>query len=120
MSKPRFRLTPPRLRLSENDVESACIDLLRLRGYWVVRLHAGVFRSTDGRRWITGVPKGTPDYAALHHKRPAFLLEVKRPGAKPSPEQETKHFEIRLGYRIAIAVVDSVDTLAGWLDHHES
>lgn len=116
---PSFRLKPPRLRLSENDVESACLDLLRLRGYWVARLHAGMFKSADGVRWIKGVDKGTPDYALLHRQHPGFLLEVKRPGEKPKPVQDYKHSEIRMGYRLAIGVVDSVEGLAVWLDEHE-
>jgi|SRR5882672_8493213 len=116
----RFRLKPPKLpRLSENDVEKACIDLLHLRGYWVVRLHAGTFKSADNRRWIKGAEKGTPDYAALHHRFPGFLLEVKRSGASPTPEQETKHKELRIGFRLAIGVVDSVEALVAWLNHHE-
>src|SRR5215813_10342973 len=47
----RFRLTSPRVKLVENDVERACVDLLRLRGYYVVRLQSGLFRTPDGR-WI--------------------------------------------------------------------
>ena len=44
MSKPRkFRLKHP--RLSENDVERACLDLLRLRGYWVIRQQSGLFKT---------------------------------------------------------------------------
>lgn len=118
MKRP-FRLSSPRLRSSENDIERACLDLLALRRYWVGRNHCGTFKSADDRRWIKGAPKGTPDYAALHERFPGFLLEVKRPGASPTPEQEQKHFEIRLGYSIAIATVDSVEGLAAWLDQHE-
>jgi hypothetical protein len=76
--KPRqFRLTSP--RLSENDVEAACGDLLRLRGYWVTRVQSGLFRTPDGR-WVRIGKKGIPDYAATHGFYPGFLLEVKRPG----------------------------------------
>src|SRR5262252_3070006 len=75
-----FRLTAPQLKLVENDVERQCLDLLRLRGYWPARLHAGTFRSVDGERWIRGVEKGTPDYGAIHELYPGFLLETKRPG----------------------------------------
>jgi len=116
----RFRLQSPRLQLSEDDVEKACLDLLHLRGYWVGRNHCGTFKSVDGRRWIKGAPKGTPDYACLHGSRPGFLLEVKRPGETTSPEQEQKHLEIRLGYQLAISTVDSVEGLAAWLNQHES
>jgi hypothetical protein len=115
-----FRLTPSKPpRLSENDVEKACIDVLRYRGYYVVRLHAGRFKSADGLRWIKGVDKGTPDYATVHQRHPGFLLEVKRPGEKPSPEQEQKHLELRVGFHLAIGVVDSVEALLAWLDQHE-
>jgi hypothetical protein len=115
----RFKLTPSGAPQRENDVERACLDLLALRGYWVGRNHCGTFKSADNRRWIKGAPKGTPDYATLHRNYPGFLMEVKRPGAATSSEQDQKHFEIRLAYGIAIATVDSVAALAAWLDHHE-
>ena len=116
----RFRLTQPKLpRLTEKQVIAACLDVLALRGYWSARLHAGTFKSADDRRWVKGVAKGTPDYACIHGEYPGFLLELKRPGAKASPEQNQKHFEIRLGFRLAIAVVDSVEALGVWLDQHE-
>jgi hypothetical protein len=117
MSRP-FRLCAP--KLVENDVERACLDLLRLRGYWVARIHAGLFKSADGRRWIKGADKGTPDYTAVHERFPGFLLEVKRPGADASPIQKQKIMEIRLGYHLAIAVVDTVEALAAWLGQHEA
>jgi hypothetical protein len=116
----RFRLTPPRPpRLNENDVERACVDVLRYRGYYVIRLHAGRFKTADGRRWITGVDKGTPDYATVHERFPGFLLEVKRTGASPTPEQTNKHRELWIGYRLAIVSVDDVAALVLWLDQHE-
>ena len=107
-------------KLSENDVERACIDVLHIRGYWVARLHAGTFKSADGKRWIQGVKKGTPDYALLHERFPGFLLEVKRTDASPTPEQINKHREIQMGFRLAIATVDSVEALAHWLAQHEA
>lgn len=115
----QFRLTaPPPLR--EDDVERACIEFLRLRGYWVGRNHCGTFRSIDLRRWIKGAPKGTPDYACLHEVFPGFLLEVKRPGGDTSPDQKKQIMEIRLGYHLAIAVVDTAEALEAWLGKHEA
>lgn len=115
--KPRqFRLTSP--RLSENDVEAACGDLLRLRGYWVTRVQSGLFRTPDGR-WVRIGKKGIPDYAATHGFYPGFLLEVKRPGEEASPVQTTKIEELRLGYRLSIGVVDSASALREFLDKHE-
>jgi hypothetical protein len=112
-------LTPPKLRLSEDDVEAACKQLLALRGWWVGRNHCGTFKSADNRRWIKGHPKGTPDYACMHERHPGFLLEVKRPGEKPSPEQELKHRDLRIGFRLAICTIDSVEGMLAWLDQHE-
>src|SRR5262245_47006559 len=116
----RFRLTAPkRPRLAENDVERACLDLLRLRGYWIVRQHAGLAKTPDGRRWIHLGDKGLPDYAAVHAVHRGFLLEVKRPGQVLSADQVRKHEEIRVGYRVAICVVDNVSALPPWLALHE-
>jgi hypothetical protein len=92
--------------------------VLRLRGYLVVRLHAGTFKSIDNRRFIRGVEKGTPDYACMRG-RAGFLLEVKRPGEMLSPEQERKHEELRAFFRVTIGVVDSVEALAAWLENYE-
>ena len=114
-----FALTPFKPRLSENDVEKACLDLLRLRGYWPARLHAGTFKSLDGKRFIKGVEKGVPDYCLCHRLYPGFLLEVKRPGEAPRPEQALRIMEIRMGYHLAIAVVDDVIALDQWLNQHE-
>lgn len=115
----QFKLTPPP-PLRENDIERACLDLLRYRGYYVMRLHAGTFRTADGKRWIKGVQKGTPDYGCLHESFPGFLMEVKRPGADATEDQKQKILEIRLGYHLAIAVVDTVDALEVWLGKHEA
>jgi hypothetical protein len=117
----KFRLRhPPIPRLSENDVERACIDLLNARNWWVARLHSGTFKSIDGRRFVRGHAKGTPDYACLHHDYPGFLLEVKRPGETPSPDQERKHHELRLGFQLTIATVDNVEALNRWLDNYQT
>ena len=111
----RFRLTSPRIKLVEDDVEKACIDLLRLRGYYVVRLQSGLFRTPDGR-WVRIGEPGLPDYAVIKRD---FFLEVKRPGGKLSAAQVEKVFELEKAYGIAVATVDRVEHLARWLDDHE-
>jgi len=111
----RFRLTSPRVKLVENDVERACVDLLRLRGYYVVRLQSGLFRTPDGR-WIRIGEPGLPDYAALKRD---FFLEIKAAGRKLSAAQIEKVFELEAAHRIAVATIDSVERLAAWLDDHE-
>jgi hypothetical protein len=77
----KFDLKPPVLKLSENHVEKACLDVLGRRGYWVARLHAGTFRTADSKRWLKGVDKGTPDYVAVHQYYRGFLLGSSAPTA---------------------------------------
>jgi hypothetical protein len=112
-----FRLTSPQLR--ENDIESACLDLLRIRGYFVVRNHAGTFKTLDGRRFIKGAERGTPDYAALHKRFPAFLLETKRPKGELADIQAYVIQKISIGYGIPTATVKSARELLEWLEAHE-
>lgn len=110
----RFRLTAPRVKLVENDVERACIDVLRLKGYYVVRLQSGLLKTPDGR-WIRVGEPGLPDYCAIKRD---FFLEVKAPGRKLSPAQVNKIFELE-ACNFRVATVDSVERLAEWLDAHE-
>lgn len=118
MNMARFKLTTERIQLSENDVERACLDLLRVRGYWIIRQHCGRARYASGR-WVTLHDTGTPDYATQHRRFPGFQFEVKRPGAKTTPEQDRKHLELTSCYGLRVGVVDSVDALITWLDDHE-
>jgi hypothetical protein len=113
-----FRLTAPP-PLVENDIERQCLDFLRLRGYWPIRLHAGTFRTVDGKRWIKGVQQGTPDYGALHELYPGFLLETKRPGGSLTLAQSAAVHNLQMGYRLAVCVAASAEDLAVWLNEHE-
>ncbi len=112
-----FKLTAP--TLSENDVEAQCMTILQLHSYWVVKLHAGVFKSLDDRRYIHGVPKGTPDYVCCHERHRNFLLEVKRPGGKLNPDQETQIAIIERQFRLPVVVVEHVEHLCNFLARHE-
>ena len=112
-----FKLTS--LNLNENDIEKACLDVLKVRGYLAVRIHSGTFRSADCKRWIKGADKGTPDYITAHARYPGFLLETKRPGAQLTDIQQYRVWEIQQGYRIAFFKADSAQALTRWLDQHE-
>ena len=71
----KFQLKAPKPRpLIENDVEAQCLDALRWRHYRPERLHAGIFKSLDGRRYVKAHAKGTPDYVVVHAIFPAFYL----------------------------------------------
>jgi len=114
-----FRLKPFKPHLVENDIERQCLDLMAWRGYWPARLHAGTFKTVDGKRFIKGLEKGTPDYGIFHEFYPGFLLETKAPGKTLSDEQFMRINQLSMGYRLAVCVVDSVETFKLWLDAHE-
>jgi hypothetical protein len=111
-----FRLKRPVIQ--ENSVEDGCLSVLRHRGYWPIRLHVGRFRTLYGG-WITMGDVGTPDWAAIHPRHRGLLLEVKRPGGELSIAQVRKIDQLRLGYGLPVAVVDSAADLSTWLDRHE-
>jgi len=112
-----YKLTA--LQLNENDIEKANLDVLKVRGYFAVRIHSGTFRSADCKRWIKGADKSTPDYVAVHARYRGFLLETKRPGAKLTTIQKFRVFEILRGYRLAFIKADSARELSRWIDHHD-
>jgi hypothetical protein len=103
---------------SENDVEAGCLTILEFHKYYVQRVPCGTFLTLDGR-YQKGAPKGTPDYACMHAHYRNFLLEVKRPGGRLSPDQEKRIEFIRLHYELPIVVVKSVDELCDFLAKHE-
>ena len=117
---PRFKLSRPAApQLSEKQVIRACIDLLNMRGYKAWRIHVMRVRTVDGR-WLQLGDRGDPDYVVLHGRFPGFCMEVKRPGGKLRPMQAFRHQQLRTGWRMAIAVVDSVESLAEFLKEHEA
>ena len=116
MARP-FRLTAP--VASENDIEAGCMTILALHHYWVVKLHAGVFKSLDDRRHIHGVKKGTPDYICAHEIHRNFLLEVKRPGGVLSLDQQVQIEFLKRNYGLPIVVVESAEELCNFLAQHE-
>jgi hypothetical protein len=107
---------PP--RLVENDVELQCLHALRLRQYQPERLHAGTFKTLDGRRFVKMHEVGTPDYVVAHAIYPAFYMEVKRPGKSKTGEQERRHLELAID-RLAVVTVDRYESLLAWLAQHE-
>ena len=119
MDSNRFRLKGQRVITSESDVAKAVVDLLRYRGYYVIRLQVGTFQAPGGKGWVKIGEPGLPDYVAIHAKHPGFFIETKRTGAKPSEAQLSKHIELTRFYRLPVVTVDNVQTLVNWLGTHE-
>lgn len=105
-----FRLTPPRLKLSENDVEKACLDVLRVRHFCPLRLQSGRFWTLDKKRIVTVGEPGIPDYVI-----PKFFVECKAPGQSVSEVQREKIWTLEKHWGVETAVVESVEELMEWL-----
>ena len=113
----RFRLRPPLMpRLSEDDVEKGCVDILRWRHWYVARLQSGRVKSLDGKRILTLCEAGTPDYLCCHRDHPPFFLETKRTKGMCTPVQERKQWELEKVYRIPTVTIDKPEDLIAYLD----
>jgi hypothetical protein len=83
-----FKLRSQKVVLTENDVERAINDYLRLDGWRLHRQHVGKARFPGGA-WVELYPEGTADWLATRGRNGGECLyyEAKRPGASPSPAQ---------------------------------
>lgn len=87
--------------MAKRDSESALIrsimGALKLKGYWVLRLNAGLTIVGDGgkRRAIRGVEPGTPDLLVIDGPEWSYghveWLEVKTPKGRVSNTQRGWH-----------------------------
>jgi|SRR5215831_14725924 len=105
-----FQLEPPTLK--ERDVVTQCVNVLNHLGIFPHRYQSGFFRTKDGRGITIGEP-GIPDWVV-----PAWWLEVKAPGKRPTPEQLMKHMQLERSEDALVAVIDSKQALIEWLRAH--
>lgn len=74
--------------LSEHDIQNLIrMELARI-GIPVYRANVGKVRTTDGRYFDTGLPKGFPDLFGFRLDGQIFFIEVKNQKGKVRPEQE--------------------------------
>jgi hypothetical protein len=79
---------PPRVKKPrETAIQTRCLEALRADGFRVERINSGRAMGFHGGV-IQLASKGTPDLLVLW---PYLWIEVKRPGKKPSAEQEEWH-----------------------------
>lgn len=121
---PSFRLRPDgKLKLTEDDVEQQCLDLLGLYRLYPLRLQSGLFvpatreviqalRSQGVKYRLTTVGSpGIPDYVI-----PRFFLETKSPDGKLDPGQEKKIGELKRFFDLETIVDYGDGVLAAWLE----
>lgn len=119
-----FRLTPPKIQLSEKDVLKTSLDMLRWHGYHPLRLQCGKFILPDRAvveacrlagvkiRWVEMNEAGTPDYCL-----PKLFIEFKRSGGRLRATQEAKIPEL-YDRGLETLLIEDPDQLAEWLALH--
>jgi hypothetical protein len=108
------------LGLTEHQIQNQCIQYLKLKGFYVIRLNSGVLRASDASRTrlIRMAAAGTPDVMAFKQYevvtaftyREILFLEIKRPGKNPTPIQEQKMAELET-YGAKCLVIHSLEEL---------
>jgi hypothetical protein len=119
---------PQAMELKEQPISKSIQDYLDKRGIYNDRLNSGrvqvvkMFKQKDGKlkrfdTWLQLAKKGTPDRFCIippaldPHGLGGWLMfiEVKRPGKKPTPEQNERHQELRNAGAVVI-VADSLES----------
>ncbi len=90
------------MKPKESQIQQACINYLKYKGFYVQRMNSGAIRTATGGM-VKLAARGTPDIMAFK-KYPGlsisdkgvdlFFLEVKIPGKKPTPAQEMMMAEL--------------------------
>lgn len=100
----------------EAEIQSGCLQMLRLRGFFASVTDASRSWGKDGIPRRSKVEPGWPDITAVQPRSSrAFLFEVKVPGGHLSPIQERLHLRMRRA-GINVFVVHSVAELNNILD----
>lgn len=84
---------------TEHEIQNLCINYLKSKGFYVMRLNSGRMPYTyKGRRkFMSLASKGTPDVMAFRHKIGGceiFFFEIKKPGMEPTGLQLHKMEEL--------------------------
>ena len=101
-----FAAKPAPLTIRETPLSAQIAEWLDTRRIYNDRLNCGKIKTPDGR-WIYLCKTGTPDRFAIIRGQIIFI-EVKMFGEKLTPEQRTKHDELR-SHGAVVIVADSFD-----------
>ncbi len=93
----------------EKDIQSAILQLLRLKGYFVWKQNSAGIMKTDGH-YIPSQMPGIADIIGVDPKGRFVGIEVKRPGGKMSDLQRGFQESVKRNHGLA-AVVYSVDDM---------
>lgn len=98
---------PQPLTIKETPLSARIADYLSKYQIYHDRLNCGMVK-TDNGNWLHLCKKGTPDRFAIVRGYIVFI-EVKKSGETPTPDQLTRHAELRKSGAIVL-VVDSFES----------
>lgn len=101
--------------LIQNQIRVA----LSKAGYMVFRANVGKVRTSDGRFFDTGLPKGFSDLFGFRPDGQIFFIEVKNEKGRVRPEQ-TKFLEIMKQRGALVGVARSVEDALGIVNELQS
>ena len=76
------------MKTPERDVLRACLEYLRLKGHYVIRVNGGAFRTDKGHYVRCTDMPGVPDLIGLTWDGKPLAVECKSSTGKQSKEQE--------------------------------
>lgn len=94
--------------MSEHEIQSAIRLKLSELGFCVFRINVGKFKTSDGRWFDTGVPKGFSDLFAVKNGK-VYFIEVKTPEGKPTKEQTNFISVMRTRYGCVAGIARSAE-----------
>lgn len=102
--------------LSEHSIQNLIRMELAQRGYPTFRANVGKVRTSDGRYFDTGLPRGFSDLFGFRPDGQIFFIEVKNETGRLRPEQEKfiermRKFGALAG--VARSVEDALDIVGG-------
>ncbi len=101
-----FAAKPTPLTIRETPLSAQIAEWLDARRIYNDRLNCGKIETRQGR-WVTLCKTGTPDRFAIVRGQIIFV-EVKKFGAKPSLDQQARHYELSESGAVVL-VVNSFD-----------
>lgn len=94
--------------MTEQDIQNSIRIKLSEIGFAVFRANVGKIKLSDGRWFDTGLPKGFSDLFAVKDGK-IYFIEVKKPGGKIRPEQESFIEMMKTRYGCSAGIVYSAE-----------
>jgi Holliday junction resolvase len=99
----------PKIKHSERDVQRACIDLLRIKGWACYRINNGAVYNAKSGAWVYHGTPGVCDLIAFKQGK-ALYIECKSSTGKPTADQ-LKFLALADGSKAQAVVIKDISEL---------